>query len=258
MIGAAILLAMMPPATAAVEIRIEVDGRTVYLSPMEGTVGDAIAASRLSLRRQDRVEPGADRPIPDDGVIRVIRVEFRQEARDARIPYRTVVQSPAAGHRPYHPTVTNEGRDGVKRVHTVLSIENGREVSRMAAGETIVRTPVDQIVTARRPLQLASRGAYSGRRTMRMLATAYDPGPGSCGKWADGVTCNGKRAGYGVVAVDPRIIPLGAKLLVEGYGHGIAADVGGAIKGNRIDLGFNSRSGSFKWGKKWVTVTIID
>ena len=65
-----------------------------------------------------------------------------------------------------------------------------------------------------------------------MVATAYDPGPGSCGKYADGITCSGKRAGYGIAAVDPTIIPLGSKLYIEGYGYAIAADVGIDVRGD--------------------------
>jgi 3D (Asp-Asp-Asp) domain-containing protein len=60
----------------------------------------------------------------------------------------------------------------------------------------------------------------------------------------------------GVVAVDPKLIPLGTKLHVPGYGHGIAADVGWAIKGRIIDLWFPTRAQARKWGRKTVTITV--
>jgi len=160
--------------------------------------------------------------------------------------------------RPYHPTITQPGRSGLKRLTYRARLVDGREVERTTAGEKVVREPEHEIVTSRKPYQLGSRGMYAGKRNLVVVATAYDPGPGSCGKWADGQTCNGKRAGYGIIAVDPKVIPLGAKIFVPGYGYGVAADVGGAIKGNRIDLGYNSRSGSFKWGRRQVVIQIVE
>ncbi|MEG0005293.1 MAG: 3D domain-containing protein, partial [Clostridium sp.] len=63
--------------------------------------------------------------------------------------------------------------------------------------------------------------------------------------------------GYSTVAVDPRVIPLGTKLYVEGYGYAIAADTGGAIKGNKIDLYFNPGYNLGGWGRRTVTVYVL-
>jgi 3D (Asp-Asp-Asp) domain-containing protein len=221
-------------------------------------VRDALADAKVKLDADDEVTPAVDAPVPSDGIIRVSRVQYVQGTVDQKVPYRTLVREASRGNRPYHPTVTGEGRSGLKRVTYRAKVVDGREVERVTVSEEVVRAPVDQVVTSRAPSQLGARGAYTGKRTLRVLSTAYDPGPGSCGAYADGHTCNGKRAGYGVIAVDPQVIPLGAKLFVPGYGYGIAADVGGAIKGYRVDLGFNSRSGSFRWGKKWVELTIVE
>jgi 3D (Asp-Asp-Asp) domain-containing protein len=61
------------------------------------------------------------------------------------------------------------------------------------------------------------------------------------------------------VAVDPKVIPLGTNLYIEGYGYAVAADTGGAIKGNKIDLCFEeSNSELRKFGRKNVTVYILD
>ncbi|MFT8872201.1 MAG: peptidoglycan-binding protein [Sporolactobacillus sp.] len=60
-----------------------------------------------------------------------------------------------------------------------------------------------------------------------------------------------------VVAVDPSVIPLGTKLYVEGYGYAVAADTGGAIKGQKIDLFFNSNADALQWGRRTVKVQIL-
>jgi 3D (Asp-Asp-Asp) domain-containing protein len=66
------------------------------------------------------------------------------------------------------------------------------------------------------------------------------------------------KAGKGVVAVDPRVIPLGTRLYIEGYGVAVAGDVGSAIKGRRIDLGFGTYAEAIRWGRRNVRVQILD
>ena len=85
-----------------------------------------------------------------------------------------------------------------------------------------------------------------------MEATGYsrfDPG---CGDY----TATGEFLHYGIAAVDTDVISLGTSMFVEGYGHAIAADTGGAIVGNRIDLAFESREDAFNWGRRGVNVYI--
>ncbi|HEV2471923.1 MAG TPA: 3D domain-containing protein, partial [Chthonomonadales bacterium] len=116
---------------------------------------------------------------------------------------------------------------------------DGTELNREKIGSRIVKRPVSRIVESGRRTTLASRGYFSGRRVLIMRATVYDPF--HCGGSGTGRTRAGLMGGYGVVAVDPHFIPLGTRLYIEGYGYAVAADTGGAIKGNRIDLGINSR-----------------
>ena len=71
-----------------------------------------------------------------------------------------------------------------------------------------------------------------------------------------GRTALGIRVRKGVVAVDPKLIPLGTKLHVPGYGPGIAADVGYAIKGQIIDLWMPNRAAALQWGRRTVVVTV--
>lgn len=99
---------------------------------------------------------------------------------------------------------------------------------------------------------MSSSASYS--RVLSMDATAYS---------GDGVTASGtatKRnsGGYSTIAVDPRVIPLGSTVYVDGYGYAIAEDTGGDIKGNRIDVYYPSESEAQNWGRRSVNVYIIN
>ena len=99
-------------------------------------------------------------------------------------------------------------------------------------------------------------GSFKKVKTIKMSASAYEPGPASNGRWA-GTTTLGVAPRYGIVAVDPRVIKLGSLLYVEGYGFAYAADTGSAIKGNRIDLCFSSNAQCNQFGRKSVTVHVL-
>ncbi len=71
-----------------------------------------------------------------------------------------------------------------------------------------------------------------------------------------GSTALGVPVRKGVVAVDPKLIPLGTRLHIPGYGPGLAADVGTAIKGRIIDLWMPSTAAARKWGRRTVTITV--
>lgn len=94
------------------------------------------------------------------------------------------------------------------------------------------------------------------KRKVVMEATAFDPTVG--GSDPSACTASGLRAKYGVVAVDPDTIPLGTRLFIEGYGYAVAGDVGGAIKGNKIDLCFSTIKECYEFGRRSVVVYILD
>jgi 3D (Asp-Asp-Asp) domain-containing protein len=94
-------------------------------------------------------------------------------------------------------------------------------------------------------------------KSLTITATAYDPGPEANGHDNVGITRSGERARFGIAAVDPKVIPLKSLLYVEGYGPALAADVGGDIKGRRIDLCFNSTSEADAFGRKKTRVYLL-
>jgi 3D (Asp-Asp-Asp) domain-containing protein len=95
-------------------------------------------------------------------------------------------------------------------------------------------------------LQQPTTSAPTGKRQLTVSATCYD---------LSGRTATGMPVGQGVVAVDPSVIPLGTKMYVPGYGNGVAADVGGGIKGDTIDL-WMTPSQCAAWGRRTVTITL--
>ena len=104
-----------------------------------------------------------------------------------------------------------------------------------------------------------SRSGYTrGTQTLDMVATGYDSSYESNYPFYGQPSYIGLPLQRGVIAVDPNVIPMGTRLYVEGYGDAIAADQGGAIKGNRIDLYFDSHQEAMDWGIKTVKVTILN
>jgi len=92
-----------------------------------------------------------------------------------------------------------------------------------------------------------------------MVATAYYAyGSGGNDINGNGITAIGLRAKKGIVAVDPKFIPLGTKLYIQGYGEALAADTGGWIKGNRIDLCFESLEECFRYGRRKIKVYLVE
>lgn len=120
-----------------------------------------------------------------------------------------------------------------------------------------------------KPVNRQATRTFNGRpikpvRTIRMLVTAYSPDSRSCGKFADGITASGYSVwtnGGKLVAADTRILPFGSLLSVPGYDSGEIVpvlDVGGKIKGHRLDLLFPTHAQARKWGKKWLDVVVYD
>ncbi|PRS83525.1 MULTISPECIES: LysM peptidoglycan-binding and 3D domain-containing protein [unclassified Bacillus (in: firmicutes)] len=104
----------------------------------------------------------------------------------------------------------------------------------------------------------SSSASQSVQKEMTVTATAYTANDGGIsGITATGVNLN-KNPNAKVIAVDPNVIPLGSKVYVEGYGAAIAADTGGAIKGNKIDVHVPSKSQAQNWGVKSVKVKVLN
>jgi 3D (Asp-Asp-Asp) domain-containing protein len=83
--------------------------------------------------------------------------------------------------------------------------------------------------------------------TLTVTATGYS---------MSGTTSTGLPVGWGVVAVDPAVIPLGTRLSIPGYGEAVASDTGGAVQGATIDLWFPTQAQALAWGRRVVSITL--
>jgi 3D (Asp-Asp-Asp) domain-containing protein/septal ring factor EnvC (AmiA/AmiB activator) len=113
----------------------------------------------------------------------------------------------------------------------------------------------------------ASLPASGGRSGSPAAAPAPTPSPtigsgtqmtvAATGYCLQGTTATGIPTGWGVVAVDPAVIPLGTRMSIPGYGEGVAADTGPAVRGATIDVWFPQCSQALAWGRKVVTITLL-
>lgn len=247
------------PARAAAaplpQIIVRADGGFTGLSTSVSTVRAVLDQLGVSLGPLDRTSPAPSAPVTDGLEIRVTRVRCREAAEEAVIPARVVVLG-----EPDLPVgftkILSHGNDGlVRRVWRVWE-KDGEESSRGVVSEEVVARASDTVVL-RGTHDSPTRGG-NWRRPLVMTATAYDPGPRSCGRYADGYTATGMKAQKGVVAVDDRVIPMGTRMYVPGYGFAVAADRGSAIKGMRIDLCYDTYAEAKQFGRRKVKVYLLD
>ncbi|PFU41844.1 enterotoxin [Bacillus cereus] len=110
--------------------------------------------------------------------------------------------------------------------------------------------------------EVSKNNTQSAKRELTVVATAYTADPSENGTYGGRVlTAMGhdltENPNMRIIAVDPKVIPLGSKVWVEGYGEAIAGDTGSAIKGNRIDVLMGSKSKAMNWGRQTVKVKVL-
>lgn len=251
-------------------------------------VKDFLKKLHISLNAYDRIYPGLKTTTYPGLFIKIVRVEVKQEKQKYTVPFTIVVKSNPRKLRSQK-KILKIGVPGIGEKTLLSYYKDGKKTSTVEVLKKVVKAPVPQIVEEGSAFVLASRFTPGIERTalpknvaggpietsevpqkkllsppktllnkeefMVMTATAYTPF--YCGGSKSGKTATGIKAKKGVVAVDPRVIPLGTKLYIPGYGYAVAADTGGAIKGRRIDLCYNTRGEVYRFGKKKVKVYIV-
>lgn len=221
------------------------------------TVEEALEENELTLNKLDKVTPALSDQVKDDTTITITRVKEEEVVIEESIAFQTIEEKDSSMSKGQS-KVIEAGKEGKAKKTYTVTYENGEEVARdLIAEEVIEKSLPKKVAIGTKETSAAS--APSGGKTFRMEATAYGPDCKGC----SGVTAYGINVATSpspkVIAVDPRVIPLGTRVWVEGYGEAIAGDTGGAIKGNRIDVLVQSEAWAAKnWGRKMVTVKVLD
>jgi uncharacterized protein YabE (DUF348 family) len=221
------------------------------------TVADFLAGQGITLQPLDRVEPTLDASVKENAVINVVRIEKVTDVVEEPINFAVVTRKDAKLQKGKEKVVSN-GQKGLLTKEYEVILENGKEVSRKLVSEKKVREKKDQIVAVGTKViqKQVSRGMSTGVEYY-VTSTAYTANCNGCsGRTATGINLH-QNPNIKVIAVDPRVIPLGTKVYVEGYGYAVAADTGSAIKGNKIDVFFPTKSQAYRWGNRTVKIKIL-
>jgi len=278
----------------AVPVTLRLGDESVTLKVLGRTVADALVMAGLDPTSGLRTDPAVDAPLEPGMTITATDVFLRMVEEPVALPYDTIVNGdprlPLGARKVVKAGVTGSAI----RVWQVL-VTGGVEGPRMLKLERALTPAVNQVVAigtkqSFRQVILAKRSSAAKHafkpsptpkvtgRTLTMESTAYTPF--ECGQSVSWVArkkaANHIPDGWGIVAVDPKVIPLGSRVFVEGYGYAVACDTGSAIHGKIIDVCYwggdlnaptDSVSASQKqaahnacdrWGRRYgVRVTIL-
>ena len=248
---------------------LSVDGNVEIITTTKKTVREAFEEAGVSVDITDRVEPSLDAEVLEDMYVNVFRVAERRMTVDKEIPFTSKEVSDSALKKG-STKIKTKGQNGLKRIVYNVTTENGIEVKREVVSETTVKNPVTQIVavgtgektataSGKKTVVANADKALSYSKKLTVTATAYTDSSGQ-------KTASGRMPQYGVIAVDPKVIPLGTRLYVEStddgkswtYGYCVAGDTGGAIKGNKIDLYYNTEGECVRFGRRTAIVYVLD
>lgn len=259
--------AVTTPVTAGMQVEIS-HARAINLRLGESTqviysqkesLGEALEEAGFHFGEDDRVEPSLSAPVANGMDARIVRVTGQSFFERETVKNKTVFKPDDSLQGTE--TVRVEGSDGVRVREYKVVIEDGVEVERTLVGETFEPEPVDTVIyySASAVNDAGSPGDLQVAQTMTMYATWYNAA--SSGKPpthpAYGITRSGRPLTKGIVATDPRVIPLGTRLYIPGYGFAVAGDTGGGIKGKMVDLGYPDGV-PVDWRTGWVDVYILE
>lgn len=255
-------------------IPVQVDGQTKMIQSRSRSVAGVLKDGNIALGELDRVEPALNTSLSKGSAIQVKRVAIEMVQEEERVTFQEIRKNDASLTKG-NTKVIQDGQEGKAIAHYKLVMEDGKEVSRELVKRDVLTVKKDKVVAVgtavpeapnrlddeSQPALVASAGMVSrGGKAFRpkkvlngVTLTAYSPAGG--GKPVNspgyGRTATGVMAKPGhTIAVDPKVIPLGWWVYIDGVGYRRAEDVGGAVRGNKIDVFVNTNSEAVQFGRK--------
>ncbi len=226
------------------------------------TVADFLKNQDVQLNKLDEVEPALTEEITTKSKVIVTRIEKVTDVVEEPIAFNVVEKNDDDIEKGVQ-KVINSGKEGKQEKHYEVTLENGKEIDRKLIKTETVQKSEDRVVAlgtkaVQSSSATVSRGNESVSKEYYVNSTAYTASCNGCsGTTATGINLRANPDAK-VIAVDPSVIPLGTKVYVEGYGYAVAGDTGSAIKGNKIDVFFPSKSAAYRWGSKKVKIKILE
>ena len=264
----------------AIPVVVKADGKTSTVYTTERTVQAAIEKLNISVRSQDKVEPPLEAAVAADTEVTVVRVDTQIAESERILPF-SIVKKEDPTLEAGKEKLVQTGQEGLVVEYTEKKYEDGVLVASRTVSSVVEEDAVDEVVAigTKKPepvvtvlssksptVETLTKGGvtFGAKKVLKNVTlTAYSAGVESTGKDEShpqyGVTASGTKVQEGrTIAVDKKVIPLGWWVYIEGIGFRRAEDTGSAIKGNKIDVYFDSDSYAEKFGrKKGYTVYVI-
>lgn len=256
--------------TKAFQVTLNDGGKRSKIWSTGEKVSELLEKNNITLSKLDQIEPTLEREVDRKTDIEITRIEKEKEVVEEPIDFKTVRKEDHSLEKGKE-KVLAEGKKGILQKTIEIIKENGEEADRIVkekvkeeAKDRVVAVgtkvpppppkPKEELVTV-----AANKSDQPEGKTLYVEATAYTADCKDCsGITATGINLN-KNRNAKVISVDPNVIPLGTKVWVEGYGEAVAGDVGGAIKGNRIDLHMPTQADAYRYGRKQnVKIVILE
>jgi len=249
------------------EVQVDYLGNVVTFKTMAKTVSQAFEEKGIIITNGLVVSKALNEQLQKRNVISIDAPLILAQIEEEKKAQETVSEENIKETPPQVSVENQEIKKEEKKSETKL--ETKKESSKTTSRSSSSRKPFSEGFEETAPgvITTAEGEVLEYTEVIQVEATAYCACYKCCGKYPSnkyyGITKTGTRAKVGTIAVDPKVIPLGTKMYIEGlngaknYGMGKAEDIGGAIKGKIIDLYFDTHSETIQWGRQQVNVYIL-
>lgn len=231
----------------ATNAKARIGGEDIDMLIIPGTVEDNLLLNDIKYDKDDIIEPSLTTKITEDTTIKVDYVEYKSEEKTETVKARSVVRLDPKLKSGVEEKV--EGYDGKAVFEYKTKYVNGKKKGTEKEVKKWIKKVQDNELRLGTSLT-GHKGEFVVEDEFTGNTTAYWMGDNARG-------ASGGRCVYGTCAVDPKRIPYGTDMWIEGYGYAVANDCGSAIKNDHVDLWMHSYKESCQWGRRFVTVYVM-